>query len=74
MPIHVNIHEAKTHLSELLQRVMNGEEIIIAKSGRPVARLLPYQPAPEPRQPGNDAGLVTIAPDFDAPLAEFEDL
>jgi prevent-host-death family protein len=74
MTIQINIHEAKTHLSELLQHVMNGEEIIIAKAGKPVARLLPFQPAPQPRQPGNDAGLVTIAPDFDAPLPEFEDL
>jgi prevent-host-death family protein len=74
MTIHVNIHEAKTHLSELLQRVMSGEEVIIAKAGKPVARLLPFQPAPEPRQPGNDSGKVTIAPDFNAPLDEFEDL
>ncbi len=74
MTVQVNIHEAKTHLSELLQRVMNGEEIIIAKAGKPVARLLPFQPAPQPRQPGNDAGLVMIAPDFDEPLPEFGDL
>jgi prevent-host-death family protein len=74
MTIHVNIHEAKTHLSELLQRVMSGEEIIIAKAGKPVARLLPFQPAPQPRTPGNDGGKVVIAPDFDAPLEEFEDL
>lgn len=74
MTVQINIHEAKTHLSELLQRVMNGEEIIIAKAGKPVARLLPFQPTPQPRQPGNDSGLVTIAPDFDAPLPEFEDL
>ena len=74
MTVRVNIHEAKTHLSELLQRVMNGEEIIIAKSGTPIARLLPFKPAPQPRQPGPDAGLVTIAPDFDEPLPEFEDL
>ncbi len=74
MTVQVNIHEAKTHLSELLQRVMNGEEIIIAKAGKPVARLLPFQPAPRPRQPGNDAGPVMIAPDFDEPLPEFGDL
>jgi len=74
MTIQINIHEAKTHFSDLLQRVMNGEEVIIAKAGKPVARLLPYQPVPQPRQPGNDAGLVTIAPDFDEPLPEFEDL
>jgi prevent-host-death family protein len=74
MTVQINIHEAKTHLSELLQRVMNGEEIIIANAGKPVARLLPFQPEPKPRQPGNDAGLVTIAPGFDEPLPEFEDL
>jgi prevent-host-death family protein len=74
MTIHVNIHEAKTHLSELLQRVMSGEEVIIAKAGKPVARLLPFQPPPESRHPGHDAGQVVIAPDFDAPLDEFEDL
>jgi prevent-host-death family protein len=74
MTIQINIHEAKTHLSELLQRVMNGEEIIIAKAGKPVARLLPFEPAPQPRQPGNDAGKVIISPDFDEPLPEFEEL
>lgn len=74
MVIRVNIHEAKTHLSKLLQRVMNGEEIIIAKAGKPVARLLPYQPEPAPRTPGNDSGKVVIGADFDEPLAEFEDL
>lgn len=74
MTIQVNTHEAKTHLSDLLQRVMNGEEIIIAKAGKPIARLLPYHPAPQPRQPGDDAGLVTIAPDFDEQLPEFEEL
>ncbi len=74
MTIQINIHEAKTRLSELLQRVMNGEEIIIAKAGKPVARLLPFQPAPQPRLPGNDAGQVMIAPDFDEPLPEFEEL
>jgi prevent-host-death family protein len=74
MTLQINIHEAKTRLSELLQRVMNGEEIIIAKAGKPVARLLPFQPAPQPRQPGNDAGLIVIEPDFDEPLPEFEEL
>ncbi len=68
----VNIHEAKTHLSKLLQRVMNGEEIIIAKAGKPVARLLPITEAPAQRVPGIDAGKVVIAPDFDDPLPEFD--
>ncbi|MGD8750065.1 MAG: type II toxin-antitoxin system Phd/YefM family antitoxin [Anaerolineales bacterium] len=74
MTLQVNIHEAKTHLSRLLQRVMKGEEVIIANAGRPVARLLPYRPQPERRTPGNDAGKVVIAPDFDEPLPEFEEL
>jgi prevent-host-death family protein len=72
MDTKVNIHEAKTHLSKLLQRVMNGEKIIIAKSGKPVAILTPFEAAPESRVPGNDAGQVVIADDFDAPLPEFE--
>ena len=74
MTIQVNIHEAKTHLSELLQRVMNGEEVVIAKAGEPIARLMPYQAAPARRTPGIDAGKVRIAPDFDEPLPEFEEL
>jgi prevent-host-death family protein len=68
----VNIHEAKTHLSELLQRVLSGERIIIAKAGKPVAVLVPVEEIPAPRLPGNDAGKVVIAVDFDAPLPEFE--
>ena len=68
----VNIHEAKTHLSKLLQRVMSGERIIIAKAGKPVAVLSPIvEPAPR-RVPGIDAGKVVIARDFDAPLPEFD--
>lgn len=72
MDTKVNVHEAKTHLSKLLQRVMNGESIIIAKAGKPIAVLAPVEAAPEPRIPGNDAGKVVIAADFDAPLPEFE--
>jgi antitoxin (DNA-binding transcriptional repressor) of toxin-antitoxin stability system len=51
---------------------MNGEEIVIAKSGKPVAVLSPYKEAPADRVPGNDAGRVVIGPDFDAPLPEFD--
>jgi prevent-host-death family protein len=72
MEKYVNIHEAKTHLSKLLARVMSGERIIIAKAGKPVAILSPIHEAPTPRVPGKDAGLVKIALDFDAPLPEFE--
>ena len=69
--IQVNIHEAKTHLSKLIQRVINGEEVIIARSGKPVARLGPVQPeGRERRQPGSAGGLVRIHDDFDAPLPD----
>jgi len=68
----VNIHEAKTHLSELLKRVMRGERIVIAKSGKPVAVLSPIEETPVRRIPGIDAGKVIIAADFDEPLPDFE--
>lgn len=61
----MNIHEAKTHLSRLLERVSAGEEIVIAKAGRPVARLVPYAEEDEPRAPGGWEGRVWIADDFD---------
>lgn len=68
MTVTVNIHEAKTHLSRLLQRVIAGEEIIIAKSGQPVARLIPFAQKPKPRMPGSAKGKIWVAPDFNAPL------
>jgi prevent-host-death family protein len=72
----VNIHEAKTHLSRLLQRVIAGEEIVIARDGEPVARLVPIE-RPARRLFGSDRGLFEVPADFDAPLppdvlAEFE--
>lgn len=66
----VNIHEAKTHFSKIVDRVMNGEEIIIAKAGTPVARLVPIAEKPSQRKAGSAAGKVWISPDFDAPLPE----
>lgn len=68
----VNIHEAKTHLSKLLLRVMSGEQIIIAKSGKPIAILSSIKEAPARRTPGNDAGKVVIKANFDDPLPEFD--
>lgn len=68
----VNIHEAKTQLSKLLARVLAGEEITIAKAGRPVARLVPCD-VPTRRAPGRYAGQGYIADDFDAPLRTIED-
>jgi len=69
----VNIHEAKTHLSRLLVRVMEGERIIIAKAGKPVAELGPISERPARRVLGQDRGLVIIHPEFDDPLPEFEE-
>lgn len=66
----VSVHEAKTHLSQLLKRAATGEEIIIARAGRPVAKLTPIQPAGTPRTPDEDAGKLWIADDFDTPLPE----
>jgi prevent-host-death family protein len=66
----VNVHEAKTQLSQLLLRISMGEEVIIAKAGKPVARLVPFAAAPKPRVAGSAQGQVWIAPDFDAPLPE----
>lgn len=73
----VNVHEAKTHFSKLLGRVEQGEEIVIARAGRPVARLSPITPASTKRVLGSARGQVWIAEDFDAPLpddvlSEFE--
>jgi prevent-host-death family protein len=61
-----NVHDAKTHFSRLLERVAQGEEIIIAKSGRPVAKLVRI--AVEPRKPGRLKGRIRIGPGFDEPL------
>jgi prevent-host-death family protein len=70
----VNIHDAKTHFSKLLQRVFNGEEVIIARAGEPVAILSPLPSQMTRRVPGNDAGKVVITPVFEESLPEFDDL
>lgn len=64
----VNIHEAKTHLSRLLEAVLRGEEIIIAKSGKPIAKLGPIESTQPDRKFGVLKGKIKIATDFDAPL------
>ncbi len=66
----VNVHEAKTHLSRLLARVVEGEEIVIAKAGKPVARLVPVELRPRRRVLGQDEGLFEVPDDFDDPLPE----
>lgn len=65
----VNVHEAKTHLSRLLKQVARGDEVLIAKAGKPIARLVPVA-AKKPRQPGVAKGRVTDA--FFEPLPEEE--
>ncbi|MGE5322459.1 MAG: type II toxin-antitoxin system Phd/YefM family antitoxin [Actinomycetota bacterium] len=65
----VNIHQAKTHLSRLLQRVAMGEEITISKAGVPVARMVPAAAAQGKRPLGLFKGEIWIAEDFDAPLS-----
>ncbi|MFL5727385.1 MAG: type II toxin-antitoxin system Phd/YefM family antitoxin [Chloroflexota bacterium] len=63
----VNVHDAKTHLSRLLERVEAGEEITLARAGRPVARLVPYRRTAEPRVPGLLKGRIQLSDDWDAP-------
>ena len=66
--ITVNVHEAKTHLSRLLSRILAGEEVVIAKSGKPLARLIPFEQPKQKRTAGRDQGLFTVPDGFDAPL------
>jgi prevent-host-death family protein len=66
----VNLYEAKTSLSRLVEQAANGEEIVIAKAGRPRARLVAMGRPAKPRKPGAWKGRVVIATDFDAPLPE----
>ena len=64
----VNIHQAKTHLSRLVEAAAQGEEIVIAKHNRPLARLVALEASARPREPGGWEGRLWMADDFDAPL------
>ena len=66
----VNLHAAKTHLSRLVDDAANGEEIIIAKAGRPIVRLVPVVTKSRRRGFGADRGKISIRRDFDAPLPD----
>lgn len=66
----INIHEAKTHLSKIVDEVAAGREVIIAKAGKPVARLVPLADAPRPKKLGLLRGKIEIPDDFNAPLDE----
>jgi prevent-host-death family protein len=61
----VNMHEAKTQLSKLAERVEKGETVVIARAGKPCMDLVPHRPRREPRSPGALKGRITLAPDFD---------
>ena len=70
----VTIHEAKTHLSRLIEEVQQGEEVIIAKGKNPIVRIVPLSPRKPPRKAGGARGvIVKMADDFDAPLPDFDE-
>jgi prevent-host-death family protein len=66
--MNVNIHQAKTHLSKLLERVTLGEEVVIAKAGRPIARIVPFRKEKRKRLIGAAKGKFTVPNDIEAPL------
>ena len=66
----VNIHDAKTHFSKLINQVLNGEDIVIARGGKPLVRLIPYFSEGESRNGGQFKGLIEISDDFNAPLPQ----
>lgn len=66
----VNIHQAKTHLSKLVEKVLDGQEIIISKAGKPVAKLVPFNQGASSRKLGLMKGKIRMSADFDAPLPE----
>lgn len=68
------MHEAKTRLSELVERATRGERIVLARSGQPVAEIVPFNVSARPRQGGRWKGAARIAKDFDAPIPEIEKL
>ncbi len=68
----VTVHEAKTHLSKLIVRALEGEEVVIARGKEPVVQLVPFPPKPKRRVPGSMKGQFAIADDAFAPLTETE--
>lgn len=66
----VNIHDAKTHFSKFINQALKGDEIIIARDGKPLIRLVPYTEETEVRKGGQLKGLMQISDDFDAPLPD----
>ncbi len=69
----VNIHEAKTHLSKLIEKVTNGEDVIIAKGNKPIVKLVLIDELKPERKIGSAKEMMTISNDFDEPLVDFKD-
>jgi prevent-host-death family protein len=69
-PLTVNIHQAKTHLSRLVDEVCEGKELILAKAGKPLVKLVPLKKARPKRKPGFLKGKIKIGKNFDAPLPQ----
>jgi len=69
--IQVNIHHAKTHLSRLIQKAIEGEEVIIAKGNKPIVKLMQILNAPQNRKLGSAQGKIHISDDFNEPLNDF---
>ena len=70
MSVAVNVHEAKTHLSRLLDQALAGEDVIIMRSGKPLVKLTPLPSAPRPRVVGSGKGDFIVPDNFDAPLPD----
>ena len=66
----VNIHDAKTHFSKIITQALKGQEVIIARAGQPLIRLVPYTEKPKMRHGGQLKGVMNVSKDFDAPLPD----
>lgn len=72
MIVQENMHYAKTHFSELVKRALAGDEVVIAKSGKPLVQVIPYHKASGKRIPGSAGGQFEMRADFDQPLSKAE--
>jgi len=71
--LQVNVHEAKTNLSKLIQKVVDGEEVIIARGNQPIIKLVLIEQSKPKRRLGTAKGKIKIADDFDVPLEDFKE-
>jgi len=68
-----NVADAKARFSELIQKAMVGEDVVIARDNKPLVRIVPLAASGQPRKPGSAKGQIVIAPDFDATPEDFQD-